>query len=624
MPTGVIVRMSFHYVSSRCTLSRRIAIFAILITCTAPIVIFSGCSLADKIPGKTQLQNLIGDKTEKTALTVGDLSVGIGMNYLKVESIGLANSLNNSGGSPPTGIHRSLLIDEMLTHDVENPGQLLDSPNTSLVLARGYLPPGVRKGDHFDIEVRLPAHSNTTSLRDGWLLRSRMREIAVLNQSVHSGHVAALADGPVLVRSVFRGNDDSNNEHTGLILGGGISQMDRPLGLVVKSKHASVRTSTRISSSINKRFLQYHQREKSGVANAQRDNYIELSVHASYRNNVSRYMNVINRIAVGESVADQRERKELLLAKLLEPTSSAEAALQLEAIGKDATSILQMGIQSSDPEVQFYSAEALAYLGESAAAPVLTVLADTHMAFRWHALTALAGMDHVSALDGITELMESDSAETRYGAFTALWKRNPGSPLVSGMHYPGFTYHHVASTASPMIHVSMAHRAEIVVFGNGITLTPQQLIYAGKHILIKNEGVGKLQISCFTAGQPDRFATTTTSLEDVVRGIAKVGGGYSEIVDCLQAARNQNAINARILIGVRPRPVWSYNRDAANSSDITVSNPMPEMFFNRLGESKSTTRDRNSQRVQTDNDSDVRSQADSSLWEKSKSWLPSF
>jgi len=92
----------------------------------------------------------------------------------------------------------------------------------------------------------------------------------------------------------------------------------------------------------------------------------------------------------------------------------------------------------------------------------------------------------------------------------------------------------------------------------------------------------------------------------------------------LQSARTQNAINARILIGVRPRPVWSYNRDTANSTDITVSNPMPEMFFNRLGESESTTQNRNSQRVQTANNPDVRPQTDSSLWEKTKSWLPSF
>ena len=140
MPTGVIVRMSFHYNSSQCTLSKRIQHFVALVACTAPIALIFGCSLADKLPGKTQLQNLIGEKPEKTVLTVGDLSVAIGMNYLKVESIGLANSLNNSGSAPPTGIHRSLLIDEMLTHEVENPNQLLDSTNTSLVLARGYLP----------------------------------------------------------------------------------------------------------------------------------------------------------------------------------------------------------------------------------------------------------------------------------------------------------------------------------------------------------------------------------------------------------------------------------------------------------------------------------------------------
>ena len=219
--------MSFHNNSSQCTL-KRIQHFVVLLACTAPITFILGCSLADKIPGKNELQNLIGEKPEKKVLTVGDLSVAIGMNYLKVESIGLANSLNNSGSSPPTGIHRSLLIDEMLTHEVENPSQLLDSANTSLVLARGYLPPGVRKGDHFDIEVRLPAHSNTTSLRDGWMLRSRMREIAILNQAVHSGHVAALADGPILARSIFRGNDDTNNEHTGLILGGGISANGPP------------------------------------------------------------------------------------------------------------------------------------------------------------------------------------------------------------------------------------------------------------------------------------------------------------------------------------------------------------------------------------------------------------
>jgi len=47
------------------------------------------------------------------------------------------------------------------------------------------------------------------------------------------------------------------------------------------------------------------------------------------------------------------------------------ASLQLEAIGNEAIGALKQGLRSSDPEVRFYSAEALAYLDQpEAAAPL--------------------------------------------------------------------------------------------------------------------------------------------------------------------------------------------------------------------------------------------------------------
>ena len=201
-------------------------------------ILLAGCSLTESLPGSKQLKELIpgSDDEDQQSLSVGDLTVPNGMNYLKVESIGLVTGLNNTGSTPPSGMHRQMLIDEMQTHDVENPNALMSSPRTSLVLLRGYLPPGVRKGDEFDIEVRVPAHSQTTSLRDGFLLRSRMRELAVLNQNVRTGHVAALSEGSVLVHSLFRGESDNTNSQSGIILGGGISHMDRPLGLLIKTK----------------------------------------------------------------------------------------------------------------------------------------------------------------------------------------------------------------------------------------------------------------------------------------------------------------------------------------------------------------------------------------------------
>ncbi len=593
-------------------------------------ILSTGCSLTDSLPGSKQLKDLIpgGGDEQQQPLTVGDLTVPNGMNYLKVESIGLVTGLKNTGSTPPSGMHRQMLIDEMQTHDVENPNALLSSPRTSLVMLRGYLPPGVRKGDAFDIEVRIPSHSQTSSLQDGFLLRSRMRELAVLNQNVRTGHVAALSEGSVLSHSLFRGEADNTNSRSGIILGGGISQMDRPLGLLIKTKYSSIRTATRVASAINRRFLQYTDENSRGVASAKSDNYVELIVHESYRHNVSRYMNVIRSIVVGESDVASHERKELLLAKLLEPTTAAEAAMQLEAIGTESIPTLKQGLASNDPEVRFYSAESLAYLDEPDAAPALSQLADQHIAFRWHAMTALAGMDHVNALDAITELLNAESAETRVGAFRALWTRNPNSPLVNGKQFSDFHYHQVETTAYPLIHIAMSKRPEMIAFGSEVHVTPVDHVFAGKEIIVKNKGDGQLQISRFSPNQKDRYATSTTKLADVVRAIAEVDGNYSDIVDMLQTLKKTDAINARVLVGARPRPVWNYNRlsnadSKEQSPAFNITNPIPELYFDRLAETEAETVKRNHTRANAVNSAQSDTETpDGGFFSRVKSAIP--
>ena len=593
-------------------------------------ILSAGCSLTDSLPGSKQLKELIpgGNDEDQQPLSVGDLTVPNGMNYLKVESIGLVTGLNNTGSTPPSGMHRQMLIDEMQTHDVENPNALLGSPRTSLVLLRGYLPPGVRKGEKFDIEVRVPAHSQTSSLRDGFLLRSRMRELAVLNQNVRTGHVAALSEGSVLVHSLFRGESDNTNSQSGIVLGGGISHMDRPLGLLIKTKFSSIRTATRVASAINRRFLQYTDENSKGVASAKSDNYVELIVHDSYRHNVSRYMNVVRSIVVGESDVASHERKELLLAKLFEPTTAAEAAMQLEAIGAESIPTLKQGLTSEDPEVRFYSAESLAYLDEPDAAPALSQLASKHIAFRWHAMTALAGMDHVNALDAITELLNAESAETRVGAFRALWTRNPNSPLVNGRKFSDFHFHQVETSAYPLIHIAMSKRPEMIAFGNDIHVTPTDHVFAGKEIIIKNKGNGQLQISRFSPNMADRYATSTTSLADVIRAVSEVDGNYSDVVDMLQSLKKSDAINARVLVGARPRPVWNFNRGDSSSTDgqpesFDITNPIPELYFDRLAETEAETVKRNHTRADAVNSERTNeSEQSDGFFDRVKSFVP--
>src|SRR5205814_5232523 len=104
----------------------------------------------------------------------------------------------------------------------------------------------------------------------------------------------------------------------------------------------------------------------------ERDDFLSLSIAPRYKNNLARYLRVIRNIPLRENPIQRTERLQLLEKKLLEPTSSALASLQLEAIGNEAIGALKQGLKSSDAEVRFYAAEALAYLDQPEAATPLT------------------------------------------------------------------------------------------------------------------------------------------------------------------------------------------------------------------------------------------------------------
>ena len=100
-------------------------------------------------------------RIEESVKRVGDYTRPVGMQFLKVESVGLATGLHGTGSDPPPNSRRGTLISEMQQRGVSNPNLVLGSPATSLVLVRGYLPPGIRKGDRFDVEVRVSSKSET-------------------------------------------------------------------------------------------------------------------------------------------------------------------------------------------------------------------------------------------------------------------------------------------------------------------------------------------------------------------------------------------------------------------------------------------------------------------------------
>lgn len=561
---------------------------SLLATC---LLIQVGCiSSLSKSGGPGDTAGPVEGVVQPETRLIGDLTRSVGMSYFKVENVGLVTNLSGTGSDAAASGHRAALLGEMQSHKVDSPNRLLASPNTSLVLVRGFVPPGAKKGDRFDVEVYVPSQSKTTSLYRGWLMRTRLREVAVVNNTVHSGHVASLAGGPLLLLSLFKGTDDQYNATRSLVLGGGEVRTSRSLGLTVDSDYSSIRTSSRIGAAINARFHGYRRGVKRGLATPQRDNYIVLDVHPRYRNNISRYLRVVQSIAITERPEARIARLQRLGRQLLDPQVAGQAALQLEAMGEESVSLLETGLRSPDARVRFYAAEALAYLDEDEAAPVLAQIAESEPAFRWHAMTALSAMDHVSALDALSSLLDVVSAETRNGAFQALRARNPDSPLAVGSNLADFYYHVLPSKGPAMIHFSMARRPEIVVYGQRQTLDVTGFFYAGPSIMVRRLDDQRLKITRFISGQPDQVETCADELGSLIAGVVNVGGGYSELLQGLQEAKNKGFIKARILVGARPKRGRTYFRledrqsgqDSPSLSSIDADSPLPELFSNRL------------------------------------------
>ncbi|MBN1591580.1 MAG: flagellar basal body P-ring protein FlgI [Pirellulales bacterium] len=551
-----------------------------LVLATGFLLLSCGCSSLDLFSQRFQSPDGV-DVGGANAKLVGDLAVPYGMFPVTVESIGLVTCLRETGSDPAPSPHRGALLADMKARGLDRPSRLLASKGTALVLVRGVLPPGIQKDDPFDIEVRVPSQSETVSLRGGWLLDTRLKEMKILDdQQLHHGRDWGVGKGAVLVDPSADVEKNPILACRGRILGGGRALRSRSLGLVLKPEHQNVFNASRAAGAINKRFYSTSPGGiQEGMAKAINDKYVELSVHPRYKDNIPRYMQVVRSLGLRESSAKRLERMAILEKQLLDPITSAQAALQLEAIGHEGIDLLKKGLKSENTEVRFRSAEALAYLDQSEAAETLGKMARDEPAFRVFALTALATMNDYGSYEQLCALLNVASAETRYGAFRALWTMNPMDRRVMGEKLgDDFSYHVLDVSGPPMIHMTRSHRAELVLFGTDQRFLTPLLLEAGPRIRITSNGGDKVAVSRFAVGQPDQKRIVSSKVDEVIRAVAELGGTYPDIVQALQQAKAKDVLASRFEVDALPQAGRRYERtaDSAEGEMDRIAEVNPE------------------------------------------------
>lgn len=538
------------------------------IVCTLAFSIFvsvcgSGCISTifrgdDKANGVTAAED---QEEPQPVRLISDVARPWGMDVAVVESVSLVMGLDGTGSDPPPSSQRDELLGEMRTRDVKNPAKVLASPNTSLVLVRGFIAPGMQEGERIDIEVDVPKRSETTSLRGGWLMLTPMRPLAVLDNQIHEGHVLALAEGAIIDRATLEGSDDVALQKRGWILGGGKVKKSRDLGLLLGRTEHWFRIVREVAAAVNGRFYTYDRGQKVGAAEAKRDTFVQLLRPRRYRNNLTRFMKVSLNIPYRFETMSRIDYIRELGRELLALETAEDASVKLEAIGDDAVPKLLDGLQHSESAVRFYSAEALAYLNRGDGIKTLVAVAKNDSALRLRALTALGALEDLDAHESLTALMESDSAETRYGAFSILQELNPQDPTLGrNKNISGFNLFRLATTKVPMVHVSRKNRPEIVLFGQGqqFAATPF-VLFAGKQFVVKSDVPGQIVVKRFVGDGGEDARNTGPVLEDVIQAMAELGAEYPQVVQILQESKRQGMLNSRLVFDALPRSGRDYS-----------------------------------------------------------------
>jgi hypothetical protein len=531
------------------------------------LCLFSGCTLFGKSKSEEELASKNLEKlmvAPKAPDLVRQATVPHGLTFVSIEGVAVVNGLPGTGGPVAPSAFRDSIIEEMKKHDVPDPHKFLELPETTLVRVQAIVPPGARRGDALDLRIVSPPNTDATDLHGGWLMDTRLRQQQTLAGTVRKSDVFAVGMGPVLVRADHETGADESLKLQGLVLGGGRVQLERKLGLVIRPDYQHVKIASQIASAINARFYFFDGSTRTGIAKAVEDDFIEIQVHPRYRRNIHRLMAVVSMVSPkGESSQTQVDLVELG-QRMNEPTTSEEATLRLEAMGQSAVPTLLAGVNSSNREIRFYAAQALAYLDRTEAVTPLMEAARDESAFRYPALIALEGMENRSSLEALASLMNQPSIETRYGAMRSIRRRpDRDSVLRSTMMPTGYRYYRIASEAPPFIAVSLSELPEIVCFGDDCEVKIDEFLLGPSGLVIKpsQPGSSQLRISRFVPGTEDKRAEVPATIDGLLTGIASVGGGYGDSIAVLRAAKTKNYISCGLAIDPLPQSLRTYYRD---------------------------------------------------------------
>jgi len=495
---------------------------------------------------------------------IGEVTTSLGMSPSHYDSFAIASSLPGTGGIVRPGVQREWILDEMRTRETESPEAFLDDPSTALVKLRIIANPCDSKGDILDVQVENSTECLATNLAEGYILESRLCEMAMLQGRLRTSEPKATANGEVVILPTSFTRKPEITPLQGVVIGGARLKQDQAIALKVDSEFRHAIVTKAIEKAINSRYFFKDSNKQKMVAEGKSDSFVDIRTVPKYRHDSAHFMSVIKCTGFGETLTEQQERLLGCRKLLADPATCRRAAAELEAIGTDAAKeTLIGGLSSSDKEVRFYSAYSLAYLDCKESIPVLLELAQSTPAARELCLVGLVVNDDSSAREALEQLLQEPDPDLRFGAFGAIRLRNPTDMSVKGVVI-GKTFQFVqVPSSTPLMTVSLQKQKEVILFGNNIAVLLSSPVSPTPFLTLTPMLDDQIKLTKRHNNGEIRNAMVASDIVSILRGLGNIQANYNDVVHTV----NQLALDQTLSTPVAMNPLHNQDIQMVDSAN---------------------------------------------------------
>ncbi|OXU15079.1 flagellar basal body P-ring protein FlgI [Sedimentisphaera salicampi] len=518
------------------------------------VMLLFGCSEQAKVK-KPEEQN---KPPLRLNSTIGNLCNLYAPDGIAVEGFGLVANLNGNGSSEcPTRVREYMIkyIQQMLgdANRLEAMRMLRDEDN-AVVRVYGYVPAGARRGRKFDLFVEALPSTQTTSLKGGSLYTCNLTSRSRLG--VEGAKILAKGKGPVFIN--FAGKDKPNLRK-GYVIGGGKFQESNRL--YIELKRPNYRLAAVIRNRINERFG-----EKT--AKARSSQIVDLNLPNSYKQNYSKFANLVEALYLYENNSSLQSRIKILAKNLTEPRNP-DIEYGLEAIGKPAVKTLVPYLKHEKPLVRLRAARCLVNMGYADAGSVLVKLAKMNPSpYKYEAIEAIGESSASATVKSLLrEFLSDDDFQARLLAYKYLSEASDLA-VMPKLTSAGFRIDTMlAKESEPLIYIKRKDQPRIALFGINIPLGQNVFLSLDKGNLLLDNPAGKDQIMMLRQ-HPDqkgvigpiyadfnveslisRLCDKTVKSSGVRSGL---GLDFTEVVRVLNELDKKGAIKSKLMLGPLP------------------------------------------------------------------------